>query len=142
MNPPRNPEDLDRLAADWIALWESELAGLGQDAELAEAWSASVALMAAFWRAQTAQMAAAAKWQAPHERHPSSAASNSPSTSGSAPAQPAPDPGRQPGDGGDDDAVALRARLAELERRLAALEGGPGGSRPDRRKPRTPRRKP
>ena len=58
-----SPEDLDRLAADWIALWESELAGLGQDAELAEAWSASVALMAAFWRAQAAQMAAAAKWQ-------------------------------------------------------------------------------
>ncbi|WP_249732001.1 hypothetical protein [Roseococcus sp. SDR] len=128
-----SPEDLDRLAADWIALWESELAGLGQDAELAEAWSASVALMAAFWRAQSAQMAAAAKWQAPHDppaRPP-----------GPAPAQPAPDPGREPGDGGDDDAAALRTRLAELERRLAALEGGPGGGGADRRKPRTPRRK-
>ncbi|WPB85310.1 hypothetical protein [Sediminicoccus rosea] len=132
-----SPEDLDRLAADWIALWESELAGLGQDAELAEAWSASVALMAAFWRAQSAQMAAAAKWQAPHE--PGTPSS---SPAGPAPAQPAPDPGRQPGDGGDDDAAALRARLAELERRLAALEGGPGGGSPDRRKPRAPRRKP
>jgi hypothetical protein len=131
MNSPPNPEDLDRLAADWIALWESELAGLGQDAELAEAWSASVALMAAFWRAQSAQMAAAAKWQAPpHESPPA----------GPAPAQPAPDPGRQPGLGRDDDAAALRTRLAELEQRLAALEGGPGGGGADRGKPR--RRKP
>ena len=129
-----SPEDLDRLAADWIALWESELAGLGQDAELAEAWSASVALMAAFWRAQAAQMAAAAKWRAPHEPHTR--------PPGPAPAQPAPDPGRQPGHGGDDDAAALRTRLAELERRLAALEGGPGGGGKDRRKPRSPRRKP
>lgn len=127
MNRPPNPEDLDSLAADWIALWESELAALGQDVELAEAWSASVALMAAFWRAQMA----AAKWRPPHDSAP-----------GAAPAEPAPDSGRQPGDGGDDGAAALRARLAELEQRLAALEGRPDGGRADRRRPRPPRRQP
>jgi hypothetical protein len=136
------PEDLDSLAADWIALWESELAGLGQDAELAEAWAASVALMAAVWRAQgasvAAQMAAAAKWRAPDEP-PASAARP-------APAEPAPHAGRQPGPGGADESAAqsaaLGARLAELEQRLAALEGRPGGGGADRRKPRAPRRKP
>lgn len=127
MNRPPNPEDLDSLAADWIALWESELAALGQDAELAEAWSASVGLMAALWRAQMA----AAKWPPSHDSAP-----------GAAPAEPAPHPRRQPGDGGDDGAAALRARLAELEQRLAALEGRADGGRADRGKPRPPRRKP
>jgi hypothetical protein len=34
------PEDIDRLAADWIALWEGETAALAQDRELAEGWAA------------------------------------------------------------------------------------------------------
>jgi len=121
-------EDLDRLAADWIALWESEFAALGQDAELAEAWSASVALMAAFWRAQTAQMAAAAKWRA-HEPNPP----------GPPPHAAPSDAGGSAGHGGDDAAAALRTRLAELEQRLAALEGKPARGGADRRKPRKPR---
>lgn len=141
MDHPDDPDRrLDLLAADWIALWESELAALGQDAELAEAWSASVALMAAFWRAQTAQMAAAMKWRAHEPEAPPRPA----------PAAAAPDAGRLPRDGGAHDAAAgggpsnsdgaaLRARLAELEQRLATLEGGAAGGGADRGRARKPR---
>jgi len=48
------PADLDKLAEDWITLWQSELAAMAADPELAEAWAASVALGAAWWRAQAA----------------------------------------------------------------------------------------
>jgi len=122
------PEEFDRLAADWIALWESEIAALGQDAELAEAWSTAVALMAAASRAQAAQLAAAAKWRA-HEPHPPRPP----------PPAAAPDAGGGPGHGGDDAAAALRTRLAGLEQRLAALEGKPTRGGPDRGKARKPR---
>jgi len=133
--PDDHDRRLDLLAADWIALWESELAALGQDAELAEAWSASVALMAAFWRAQSAQMAAAMKWRAHEPEAPPRPA----------PAASAPDAGGVARHGGADDAAsrgtdaALRARLAELEQRLAALEGGPAGGGADRGRTRKPR---
>lgn len=106
--------DLDRLAADWIALWESETAARAQDRELVEGWSAAMALMAAAVRAQAAQFSLLAKMVAPHEpQRP-------------APAAAAPDAGGGAQPGGDDDATLMRARLAELERRLADLESGRG----------------
>ncbi|WP_424810954.1 hypothetical protein [Roseococcus sp. YIM B11640] len=137
------PEDIERLAADWIALWESELAALGQDAELAESWAASVALMAAFWRAQSAHLAAAMKWRGPDEEppRPAPAAAASPAGGGArdgGAGVPAAPPGAKPlGDGPD--VEQLRARLAELERRLATLEGGAAGGGEDRPRPRKPR---
>ena len=48
------PVDLDSLAEDWIALWQSEIAGLAADPELAEQWAAWAALGAAWMRAATA----------------------------------------------------------------------------------------
>ena len=57
------PEDLDRLAEDWIALWQSEIAGLAADPELAEQWAAWAALGAAWMRA-AASMAPRPRWPA------------------------------------------------------------------------------
>jgi hypothetical protein len=129
--------DIDQLAADWITLWESEVAALAQDADLAEAWAAGVALMAAYWRAQTSGMAAAMKW-VPPIREPS------PEAPRPAPAATPPAAGPGAGAGGADDAAALLARLAELERRLASVEGRAGGSPTDRPRARraAPKRKP
>ena len=123
------PDDIDRLAADWIALWEGETAALAQDRELAEGWAAGVALMAAAARAQAAQFALLLKWAAPRE--PANVAPGSP------PAGAAHDAGGDAQPGGTGDAATLRSRIAELEQRLAALESGGGGAdRPARRRKR------
>ena len=117
------PEDLDSLAEDWIALWQSEIAGLAADPELAEQWAAWAALGAAWMRAATTMAprydrAAAPPW-AP------------------APAAP-PGPGGHAGHGGGDQPArdVMAERLAELERRLADLEGGTTGKGADPRRPR------
>jgi hypothetical protein len=136
------PEDLDRLAEDWIALWQSEIAGLAADPELAEQWAAWAALGAAWMRAATAM----APRFTPGPGHDRAAAPPWPPA-----AAPAPGPGGAAGDGRDHQPgpqpaaaepgrAAMAERLAELERRLADLEGGPGGAGQNRRRPR--RRRP
>ncbi|WP_160000728.1 hypothetical protein, partial [Roseomonas sp. 18066] len=49
--PGTGPEALERLAEDWITLWQSEITALAADRELAEAWSSWAALGAAWMRA-------------------------------------------------------------------------------------------
>ncbi|WP_131829594.1 hypothetical protein, partial [Teichococcus deserti] len=44
-------EALERLAEDWITLWQSEITAWAADRELAEAWSSWAALGAAWMRA-------------------------------------------------------------------------------------------
>ncbi|MFN6956295.1 MAG: hypothetical protein ACK4PG_16020 [Acetobacteraceae bacterium] len=123
------PEDLDSLAEDWIALWQSEIAGLAADPELAEQWAAWAALGAAWMRAAAA---AAPRFRGP-AGHDGPAAPPRP-----APAAAASGPGGDARDGGGRDPArdAMAARLAELERRLADLEGRPGGAGADPQRPR------
>jgi len=122
------PEDLDSLAEDWIALWQSEIAGLAADPELAEQWAAWAALGAAWMRAATAMTP---RFRADiHDR-----AAAPPWTP--APAAPSGAGGHAGHGGGDQPARdAMAQRLAELERRLADLEGGRGGAGKDPRRPR------
>ncbi|MDO9499708.1 hypothetical protein [Falsiroseomonas sp.] len=155
--------ELEALAEDWIALWQSEIAGLAADREAAEGWAAMTATWSALGAAWLRAAASPpfgrpppggapnpfgmAHWPSPGwpgPTHDSAAAPPRP-----APAAAAPDAGGEPRDGGDPERgdAALAARLAELERRLAALEpgrapvpGGAGGDAKDRRRPR--RRKP
>jgi len=128
--------ELDRLAEDWIALWESELAALAADPEVAEGAARAVSLWAGLWRAQMAAVAEFARGfsaRAPGEHAPRPDAPPRPAAGGAAP-----DAGREPrGDGGDD----LARRLAELERRLAEVERGPRGDGPDPAPPRPARRR-
>jgi hypothetical protein len=121
------PEDIDGLAEDWIALWQSEIAGLAADPELAEQWAAWAALGAAWMRAATAM--------APRRPDTHDRAAAPPWTP---PAAAASRPGGHAGDGGGDQPArdAMAERLAELERRLADLEGGAAGKGPDPRRPR------
>ena len=156
-------DDLERLAEDWIALWQSEIAGWAADPEAAEAWSAWAALGAAWLRAMAAAAAPAAR--RPPPMPPGFAFGASRGTArpddGTAPPPRPAAAAAAPGDGGDArpgghreprpaappdgadaaERAAMAARLAELERRLADLERGPGGNPPDRRRARrrTPR---
>ncbi len=126
------PEDLDSLAEDWIALWQSEIAGLAADPELAEQWAAWAALGAAWMRAATAM--------AP--RYPGGGHDGPAPPPRPAPAAAPSGAGGHAGAGRNEQPArdAMAERLAELERRLADLEGGPGGTRPDPGRPR--RRRP
>ena len=167
------PTDLEKLAEDWITLWQSELSGMAADPELAEAWAAAVALGAAWWRAQgmaagRAGMfpampaglpiapfpwpgAAANPWFGPSINPWAGAADDDPAAAGAAdaprpaPAGAAPDGQRDAGGGGIEPHGAgdgaMAARLAELERRLAAVESGAGGDAPDSPAPRRRKRR-
>ena len=121
------PEDLDSLAEDWIALWQSEIAGMAADPELAEQWAAWAALGAAWMRAASAM--------APRTRAPDD---SPPAPPGPPPAAAAPGPGGDARPGRDDKpaGTAMADRLAEFERRLADLEGGAGGTGANPRRPR------
>ncbi|MFC3124016.1 hypothetical protein ACFOD4_02990 [Pseudoroseomonas globiformis] len=53
-------ESLDRLAEDWIAVWQSEISALAMDREIAEAWTSWAATAATWMRAMTAAPGTAA----------------------------------------------------------------------------------
>jgi hypothetical protein len=125
------PEDIEKLAEDWIALWQSEVAGLAADPELVENWAAFASLGAAWFKA-------AAQFSKPFT--PGAA-----TTHDSAVPPPRPAPAAAPsgaggdtGDGGSGGAArdAMAERIAILERRLADLESGAGGGRANQHRPR------
>lgn len=134
--PAERQVELDRLAEDWITLWQSEITALAADREAAEAWAGmaqAVAALGGAWM-RTAVTPPPFVWPAPF------GPDLAPEPPRPAPAATPFDPGRQPGDGSVERDAWLAARLAELERRLAEIESGPGGkpanrSRPRRRKP-------
>jgi hypothetical protein len=98
----------DRLAEDWVALWQSELTAMAADRELRESWAAMVALWAG-----TATSALGAI-RAAHD--PGRTA---------VPLQPArPAPPAAASQPGVDEVERLNRRIAELEQRLAAFERG------------------
>jgi hypothetical protein len=117
--PPRGQPG--PVLRDWITIWQSELSAAATDPELVQAWTKLVALWATGARAATTLLPPPPQGAADDAaRRAGSAAS-----SGSAPADAAPDAG--------DAAQArlierLARRVEDLERRLAGLEGsgGPG----------------
>jgi hypothetical protein len=124
------PEDIEKLAEDWIALWQSEVAGLAADAELIEKWAAFASLGAAWFKA-------AAQFSKPFTpgatQHDSTVSPSRP-----APAAAPSGAGRDTGHGGSGGAAqdAMAERIATLERRLADLESGAGGGSAHQRRPR------
>jgi hypothetical protein len=94
----------EKLAEDWVALWQSELTAMAADRELRESWAAMVALWGSTTHAALAQFRDAA--------HRSPAAAQPPRP---APPPAAPIPGL-------DEIERLNRRIAELEQRLAALD--------------------
>ncbi|MGF1629077.1 MAG: hypothetical protein ACFCUT_06370 [Kiloniellaceae bacterium] len=144
--PKQPPQDLEDLARRYVDLWQDQMTSLAADPDFAESLHKVMAAMGvaasglpALWSAWPAALAgvmAAAKPASPgggeaEERQEgdgksAGAASDgtrkSATAPGSAPAAAAPD-GRGP------DLVGLAERLAALEQRILALEGGTGGTR-------------
>jgi uncharacterized protein YceH (UPF0502 family) len=98
------------LALDWITIWQSELSALASDQELQETWVRLVT--------QWAQFAERAAHMLPPGLHDGTPGRTSPKPS----ARPA---AAVAASGPRDAAIEqLAERVAELERRLAAHEGG------------------
>jgi hypothetical protein len=125
------PEDIEKLAEDWIALWQSEVAGLAADPELVEKWAAFASLGAAWFRA-------AAQFSKPFTPGAATTHDSAVPTSRPAPAAAPSGAGGDTGDGGSGGAArdAMAERIAILERRLADLESGAGGAGAHQRRPR------
>jgi hypothetical protein len=107
------PGSPQAIAADWITIWQSEMAALATDREMHEAWTRMVAL----W-AQAAQGAA--------RLLPATLAATADGPSGragpAAPARPAPPVAAF--DARDTALQRLADRVEELERKLRALSPG------------------
>ncbi|WP_245624334.1 hypothetical protein [Belnapia moabensis] len=103
---------LDRLAEEWIGLWQEEIGALAADADMMAAWRLMLGGLPGAWPGG-----------APREAGPAAAAV-------------APGPARDAAMAGDGGAAAgLLDRIAALEARLAALEAaGDEPRRPPRRK--------
>src|SRR5665213_631282 len=113
------PPDLAELARRYVELWQEQLSALAADPAAARGMAGLLAGMAPFWPKQEG---------AAHD------------------APPAPEPNRPPAAGAASgefgpDLARLASRLAAVEKRLAALEGGarPGGGQP-RARPRRRKR--
>ena len=129
---PQDPEapDLEDLARRYVDLWQDQMTALAADPAFAESMQKVMAALGvaasglpaawAAWPAALCSLMAAARpdverGQQSHDRKPAAAP-------GAAPAAAAPD-------GRGADLGILTERLAALEQRIAALEGGTGGAR-------------
>ncbi len=122
---PPNPA---KLAADWIAIWQSELAGLAADREAQESWQALLAL----WAGAAGAMLAASSAMRGHD-----SLHVGPGGRAGAAEAPRASPVATAPDARAAEVERLAGRVAELEGRLAELERtgrGGGARRGDRRK--------
>jgi hypothetical protein len=108
----------DRLAEDWVALWQSELTAMAADRELRESWAAMVALWAG---AATSALGAMRAAHATGAAHAMGTAHEPGRTA--VPLKPArPAPAASASEPRLDEVEQLHRRIAELEQRLAAFE--------------------
>jgi hypothetical protein len=128
----QDPEapDLEDLARRYVDLWQDQMTALAADPAFAESVQkvmaalgvAASGLPAAWsaWPAALGSVMAAARpdVERGHETHGRKPA-----------AAPGPAPAATAPDGGGADLGVLTERLAALEQRIAALEGGTGGAR-------------
>jgi hypothetical protein len=115
-DPPPGGDDLQGLARDWIALWQSELAALAVDREGHEAWQTLLAMWAGQATAVFATIPRSSADDAARDRR------TAPGDGARPPASPRPAATAPAPDARDVEIERLRERVAELERRLAALE--------------------
>ena len=148
------PPDLEALARRYVELWQDQIAAAASDPELTEALvrmmqlmggglAASTALWQNLWAGATSRQAAPQGGggfgpgsmyghDGSRQHYPTSWPTSWP-TGWASPAAPGPAPAAGASDVGGVDLAQLDARLAVLEKRLAAVETG---ARTPRRSPR------
>jgi hypothetical protein len=136
------PPDLEALARRYVELWQDQVAAAAADPELTEALvrmmqltGSGLAATTAMW--QTLWAGAASRYAAPAAGFGAGGRDDHDGSARYPSVWAAPAPGATPAAGaspvGGRDLAELDARLALLEKRLAAMEGGP---KPARRRPR------
>ena len=129
------PPDLEKLAQQYLDLWQDQLTGIAGDTEIAQTMARTLELMNAGAQSFAGQLATLKDGGFP-QAHDSKATSAAPRTSqGTAPGTQAAAPASGVANPGLDD---LARRLADIEQRLARLEAKPekpgGGPRKKSRK--------
>jgi ubiquinone biosynthesis protein UbiJ len=126
-SPAAGSPDLQKLAQDWISLWQSELSAMAADRELQENWQATVALWAGVATAMLNATASAARHGSRYRDDRASRQAGTEPAAGAQAAAAAPDPR-------DAEIERLARHIAALEARLGELERGSGPRRPAKRK--------
>jgi hypothetical protein len=128
--------DPNKLAQDWITLWQSELSAMAADPEIRESWQTVMALWAGTMSAMLRGLPSArdAGYDGPHRR---SGPADAPRA---APAAAAPDPRDAEIDRLARHVAALEQRLADLTRRVE--RGAPVGVQPAGHSPGRAKRDP
>ena len=112
--------DPQKLAQDWITLWQSEMSAMAADPELRESWQTVIGLWAG-------TMAAMLRGLPRTHGHDGTAGQTRPADA------PRPTPAAAASDARDAEIERLARHVATLERRLADLErGSDSASRPKR----------
>lgn len=126
------PPDLETLARRYLDLWQDQVSALAADPEFTETLGrmlqVSAALGPAGWMSVWTAAAAGLKPQNAHDERSAKSATT--------PANPAPGSAAAaaPSHDGGDDLAELRRRLAALEARLAGLDGARGAARNGKRR--------
>ncbi len=109
-----DPPDLEKLARQYLDLWQDQLAGIAGDPEIAQTMARTLELMNTGAQAFAGQFATMKDGTFP-ETHDRKSKSAAPGTEAAAPSSR----------GADPDLDQLARRLAGIEQRLARLEAKP-----------------
>jgi hypothetical protein len=126
-SPAHEGPDLQKLAQDWITLWQSELSAMAADREIQETWQATLALWAGIASAMMTTVAGTVRTATSQRDERRTRRARTEYAAGAPPPAAAPD-------ARDAEIERLARHIATLEVRLGELERRRRPRRPAKRK--------